>query len=143
MQLHTLQAKKTALTKKKKRIGRGGKRGTYSGRGQKGQRARAGHRIRPAERDLIMRFPKLRGVKNKRKTPRAVTVNVGELARLFPEASELNLTVFVEAGIIRKRNEAVKILGGGEVRKAYAITGIPLSASARKKIEKAGGKAQA
>lgn len=51
---HSLYAKKT-------RVGRGGKRGTTSGKGQKGQKSRSGRRIRPAERDLIIRIPKLRG----------------------------------------------------------------------------------
>jgi len=63
MQLHQLQP--ANKNQKKKRIGRGGKRGTYSGRGVKGQKSRAGRHIRPAERDLIQRLPKLRGQKNK------------------------------------------------------------------------------
>lgn len=65
MQLHELQPLHPA--KNEKRIGRGGKRGTTSGRGTKGQKARSGHRIRPAERDLIQQLPKLRGFKNKPK----------------------------------------------------------------------------
>ena len=68
MQLHTLQPLNSL--KGKKRVGRGGKRGTYSGRGQKGQRSRAGRKIRPAMRDLIQRLPKLRGAGNKRKSKR-------------------------------------------------------------------------
>lgn len=56
-QLHTIQA--LHKLKKKKRIGRGGKRGTFSGRGTKGQKARAGRKIRPAIRDLIQSLPKL------------------------------------------------------------------------------------
>ncbi|KKU11931.1 MAG: hypothetical protein UX16_C0001G0027 [Parcubacteria group bacterium GW2011_GWB1_45_7] len=62
MQLHEL--KPTTVNKGKKRIGRGGKRGTYSGKGMKGQKSRAGRRIRPAIRDLMQRTPKLRGAKN-------------------------------------------------------------------------------
>jgi len=62
MQLHEL--KPTIQNKSKKRIGRGGKRGTYSGRGMKGQKSRAGRKIRPAIRDLMQRTPKLRGAKN-------------------------------------------------------------------------------
>lgn len=65
MQLHELQP--FHATKTEKRIGRGGKRGTTSGRGTKGQKARAGHRIRPAERDLIQQLPKKRGFANKPK----------------------------------------------------------------------------
>lgn len=62
MQLHTLQPKHPL--KSKKRIGRGGKRGTYSGKGVKGQSARAGRKIRPGTRDLIQQIPKLRGARN-------------------------------------------------------------------------------
>lgn len=62
MNLHQL----VPLHKKasKKRIGRGGKRGTYSGKGVKGQKSRAGKRIRPGTRDLIQQIPKLRGSRN-------------------------------------------------------------------------------
>ena len=63
MQLHEL--KPVYKTLRKKRVGRGGKRGTYSGRGQKGQGARAGRKIRPAERDFIQRLPKLRCIGNR------------------------------------------------------------------------------
>ncbi|MCL4405157.1 MAG: hypothetical protein M1361_00055 [Patescibacteria group bacterium] len=63
MQLHDLKPRHARFLKK--RVGRGGKRGTFSGRGTKGQRARAGHKIRPAERDFIQRLPKLRGVGNR------------------------------------------------------------------------------
>lgn len=62
MRLHEVQP--TTVNKSKKRIGRGGKRGTYSGRGMKGQKSRAGRKIRPAIRDLMQRTPKLRGAKN-------------------------------------------------------------------------------
>ena len=62
MQLHTLQP--THPLKDKKRIGRGGKRGTYSGIGVKGQGARAGNKKRPGMRDLIQQIPKLRGARN-------------------------------------------------------------------------------
>ena len=62
MQLHTLQP--THKSQSKKRIGRGGKRGTYSGRGVKGQGARAGNKIRPGSRDLMQQTPKLRGSRN-------------------------------------------------------------------------------
>ncbi|MEK9186632.1 MAG: uL15 family ribosomal protein, partial [Patescibacteria group bacterium] len=63
MQLHQLKPRHRQYPKT--RVGRGGKRGTTSGRGQKGQKSRSGHRIRPAERDYIQRLPKLRGLKNK------------------------------------------------------------------------------
>jgi len=66
MQLHELQP--ITKNKSKKRIGRGGKRGTYSGRGMKGQKARAGRKIRPAIRDLMQRTPKLRGARNRKRS---------------------------------------------------------------------------
>lgn len=137
MQLHTL----TPGTKRKhrKRIGRGGKRGTYSGRGQKGQRARAGHKIRPtAERELIARFPKLRGVKNKPKNDAPVVINIGALSR-FARSGLLNRAILAEEGVIKNSRSPVKILGDGEAKSAFTIQGIPISKSAREKIEKAGG----
>jgi len=66
MQLH--QVKPSHKTKTKKRVGRGGKKGTYSGRGIKGQKARAGAKLKPAIRDLIKKIPKLRGYKFKKKS---------------------------------------------------------------------------
>jgi len=62
MQLHEL--KPDHKNKTKKRIGRGGKRGTFSGKGVKGQKSRAGRKIRPGTRDLIQQIPKLRGARN-------------------------------------------------------------------------------
>ncbi len=138
MQLHDL--KPTYKRKAKKHIGRGGKRGTYSGRGEKGQRKRSGHRIRPAERDLIMRLPKLRGVKNKSLETSTRVINVGELDLAFKDN---NLTVtrklLLTTGRIRKLWDPVKILGNGEVKKAFMIQGIQASKSAKEKIQKAGG----
>lgn len=113
------------------RVGRGGKRGTYSGRGVKGQKARAGHRIRPAERDYIQRLPKMRGYKNKPKSDKSKIVNVGDLEKL------------IKGGVI---NSAVlpntKILGNGELKKIYTVKGVPLSKNAKNKIEAAGGKVE-
>ncbi len=137
MLLNELQPKH-AIRRKQKRVGRGGKRGTTAGRGQKGQRARSGHRIRPAERDLLIRIPKLRGVKNLRKSPEAVVLNVGELSRVFP-AGIIDKKVLMELGIIRSAAVRVKILGAGETKKAFTVSGVELSAEARKKIEAAGG----
>ncbi len=136
MQFHNLRS--GTRRKKQKRVGRGGKRGTTSGRGQKGQRARAGHRIRPASRDLFQRIPKLRGVKHRRVTPRAVPVNVGALARL--NVDEVTPALLLERGFIRTRGVPVKILGGGEIKRAITVKGIPVSKEAKKKIEAVGGK---
>ena len=76
MKLHEL----SSTHKKTKRVGRGGKRGTTSGRGTKGQKSRSGHRMRPAQRDLILRIPKHRGFRNKPQGPEAIVFNVGFLS---------------------------------------------------------------
>lgn len=112
----------------KKRVGRGGKRGTTSGRGTKGQKSRSGHRIRLAKRDLLIRFPKLRGYKNKSIHKKLDIINVGDLEK----SKEI---IFSEKNLGK-----VKILGNGELNKAITVQGIPVSKSAREKIEKAGGK---
>lgn len=134
MQLHNLN--KTSF-RAKKRIGRGGKRGTYSGRGQKGQRSRAGHRIRPAERDTLMKFPKLRGAKNKRSREQAVVLNISDLER-FKETT-ITRKLLLEKGIIAFERDRVKILSMGETKRPFTIEDIEISAKARAKIEKAGG----
>lgn len=114
---------------KKPRVGRGGKRGTTSGKGTKGQKSRAGRRIRPAERDYIQRLPKLRGYKNKPVSPKLRAVNVGDLEKL------------IDGNVVdAKALPNTKILGEGEIKKAFEIKGVPVSESARKKIEAAGGK---
>lgn len=104
----------------KNRVGRGGKRGTTSGKGQKGQKSRSGHRIRPAERDLIQRLPKLRGYRNKSLQKKLPVINVGDLESF-------------------KFDRRVKILGEGEVKKPFHIVNLPVSKSAKAKIEAVGG----
>lgn len=136
MQLHELQP--THKTKKKKRIGRGGKRGVYSGRGVKGQKARAGRKIRPAERDLFLKFPKLRGRKNKSRVSKPLVLSVGDLEKKL-DAGIVNTDILMKSGIIKRRSESVKILGNGEVKKKFTVEGIAVSGSAAEKIVKAGG----
>ena len=130
MQSHTLQ-RNTPLKKKKPRVGRGGKRGHTSGRGQKGQKSRAGHRIRPAEREFIQRLPKLRGVKHKPLREKPAVVNVGDLGKYVREDNVVNQKVL---------GRKVKILGEGSVTKPFMVKGLKVSKSARQKIEAAGGK---
>ena len=109
------------------RVGRGGKRGTTSGRGTKGQKSRSGHVIRPAERDLLIRLPKLRGYRNKSISKKNRGVNVGALEKKED-------TEFSAANLGK-----VKILGSGELKKKISVKGLPVSKSAKEKIEKAGG----
>jgi len=142
MQLHTFKATKT---KKPQRIGRGGKRGSYSGRGVKGQSSRAGRRLRPAERDLIIRLPKLRGYANKEKKVQPTIFNLGDLSMALKSHAGKGPVVLTQdflkaAGLLpmRFRGE-VKLLGNGEIVSAVEVTGIKVSESAKAKIKKAGG----
>jgi large subunit ribosomal protein L15 len=136
MQIHELKTR--YQNRRKKRVGRGGKRGTTSGKGQKGQKSRSGHRIRPADRDIISKLPKLRGVKNKSSIPAATELNVSALGKLAVDG-KLNKKILLEKGIIKKILEEVKVLSNGELKEAVALEGIPVSAGAKAKIEKAGG----
>lgn len=131
--------------KSKKRIARGGKKGTTSGRGTKGQKSRAGHRIRPAERDLIKKIPKLRGRgKNQFKSfaSRKAPVNLSDLEKMFSSGDIVNPKVLIEKGLVMKRGgviPVVKILATGTLTKKLTIQGCNVSASAKVKIEKVKG----
>lgn len=135
-----------SIQKKAQRIGRSGKRGSYSGRGVKGQKSRSGHRIRPAERDLIMRIPKQRGFRNKPKDTIPEVFNLSLLStRLKPYLKgnvpvEVNNELLRTAHLVKKGfNGVAKILGTGEIAFPIAVSGIKVSGSAKMKIEKAGG----
>lgn len=138
MQLH--QLKPETRLKKKKRVGRGGKRGTYSGRGMKGQKSRAGHRIRPAERDLVQRLPKLRGFKFKSIKSKPAVIDIGDLEKKLKD-NIINRQTLLEAGLIRKSDRKIKILGSkkGEIKQSFQIEGLEVSKKLRKLIESAGG----
>jgi len=143
MKLHNL----TSIQKRSQRIGRGGKRGSYSGRGVKGQKSRAGRRIRPAERDLIIRLPKLRGFRNKPKSELSKVFNLGTLSSSLASLSGTGKGIIITkeflktVGLLGKKFRGnVKILGTGEIASPISVHGISVSESARKKIEKAGGK---
>ncbi len=125
MQLHEIKSDNRKY--KKPRVGRGGKRGTTSGKGQKGQKSRSGRRIRPAERDLIQRLPKLRGSNNKSIKNKPLIINVKDLDKLK------KLSVF--------SNIKIKVLGGGEIKKPLPeseyFDGVLMSKKAKEKIENA------
>lgn len=140
MQLHDL--KPTIMRETAKRIGRGGKRGTYSGRGIKGQKARAGHRIRPVLRDLLKKIPKRRGYRFSSRTPAPGVMNVGMLENRFAQGTAISFETLAKHGLItrlQRTKKSVKILGDGTITKALTIKDIPVSASAKSKIEAAGG----
>lgn len=126
--------------KKGKRIGRGGKRGTYSGRGMKGQKARAGRRIKPMVRELILRLPKLRGTGNLRPKERVVfEVNLDQIDKVYQEGEKVSLQSLEQKKLLRipksiKRYQ-VKILGRGQLRKKLIFTAdLAFSERARSKI---------
>ncbi len=146
MQLHELKRKTKA--KSKKRVGRGGLRGKTSGRGHKGQKARAGHSIRPEIRDMIKKLPKLRGhgVNRSRTVNSSVVkptpINLKVLEENFGNGDKVNPKVLVSAGLIDKKKgriPKIKILGTGEITKKLEVSDFTISESAKGKIEKAGG----
>jgi large subunit ribosomal protein L15 len=128
--------------KKIKRIGRGGKRGAYSGRGLKGQKSRAGRKLKPAIREFIKRYPKLRGYRFKGLPPRLAVVNLEVLEKEFKEGEKISPQILLQKRIIRRisgRIPKVKILGTGEITKPLIIENCTTSKSAKEKIEKSKG----
>jgi large subunit ribosomal protein L15 len=140
----------------RKRVGRGmgsGK-GRYSGRGIKGQKARSGsHTMRAGfeggQMPIYMRLGKQRGPYSKDAMPigphrtSTIPVNLRDLDRVFDDGSEVTLEALVEKGLIKNTRTDVKILGQGDLKKKLTVTAHSFSASAREKIEKAGGTATA
>ena len=149
LNLHSL--KPAQPRKDRKRVGRGmgsGK-GRYSGRGIKGQKSRSGSHYMPAgfeggQMPLAMRLPKLRGSTSKDAMPigpfrtYSQPVNVRDLDR-FDAGAEVTVEALKAAGLIRSLRKDVKLLGVGELTKKLTITVHGASATARKKVEKAGG----
>jgi large subunit ribosomal protein L15 len=153
--LNLSNLKPAAPRKARKRIGRGlgsGK-GRYSGRGIKGQKSRSGsHKMRAGfeggQMPTYMRLPKQRGPYSKDAMPvgphrtSTIPVNVSQLER-FDAGAEITVESLVEAGIIKNTRTDVKILGQGELTKKLTVTAHRFSATAREKIEQAGGTANA
>jgi large subunit ribosomal protein L15 len=142
MQSHEL--KPIHRRKKGTRIGRGGKRGCYSGKGIKGQSSRAGRRMKPIIRELIKRYPKLRGYRFKGRNENWTDfiLNLNVLNAKFNSGDRVNLETLVEKRLIsrtKRERIKVKILGEGSISKKLIIEGCGVSADAKKKIEKAGG----
>ena len=150
MNLHTL--KPNTERKKAKRVGRGGKRGTYSGKGTKGQKSRAGSSVRPGFRGgdnrLWQLFPKQRGASGRRASAhphsnqisyvKMPVVNL-DIFNQFKDGQRVNPALLVEQGIIMNRQKKVKILANGELKKKIEFEGFSFSATAKEKIIKAGG----
>jgi large subunit ribosomal protein L15 len=137
--------------KTRKRVGRGlgsGK-GRYSGRGIKGQKSRAGsHKMRAGfeggQMPIYMRMGKQRGATSKDAMPigpfrtSTVPVNVGSLDR-FDDGAEVTPESLVESGLIKNTKTDVKLLGNGELKKKLTVRVHAVSATAREKVEAAGG----
>lgn len=139
LQMHDLKPAPGA-NKDRIRVGRGeGSKGKTSGRGDKGTKKR--YQVRPGfeggQLPLYMRLPKLRGFKNPFKKEYQV-VNMAVLAELFPQGGEITVADLVAKGAVRN-GFPVKVLGDGEVSAAYTLKGVKASASAKSKIEAAGG----
>jgi len=138
MQIH--QLKPNNKTKKSKRVGRGGKRGTYSGRGMKGQKSRAGtHKFAPVIRDLIKKYPKLRGYRNQKTELSYAVVNLGDVDKIYKESEIVNPKTLLEKGLVRRmkgRLPRVKILGVGELKKKLKIEDCEFSKKAKEKYAK-------
>ncbi len=140
IKLHHLRPAPGAKTEKT-RVGRGegGKRGKTAGRGTKGTKARKNvpARFEGGQMPIHMRLPKLRGFKNRFRTEYQ-PVNVGDIARVFPEGGTIGVDDLVAKGLVRK-NELVKVLGNGEVEVKLTVTAHAFSKSATDKITAAGG----
>ncbi len=141
--LHTIKPF-SGSKKKVKRVGRGlGSTGTYSGRGQKGQKARSGGKKGlklMGIRRLLLSTPKSRGFKSPYK--KMVVVNVSDLEKKFKDGDKVTPQTLLEKGLVGKMKAEVKILGDGELKKKLIIEDCAVSASAKEKIEKAGGKVE-
>lgn len=140
MQIH--QIKRNTENRKPAPVGRGGKRGKTSGRGGKGQTARAGNKVRPMLRDAIKKLPKLRGYRFKSIQVKPSLVNIRELEAVVTAGTALTPAVLVELGLVNKTKgnvPKVKILGTGTLTKKLTVSGCAVSASAKAAIEKAGG----
>lgn len=145
MKLHELYPAAGA-TKEVKRIGRGhgSGHGKTAGKGHKGQWARSGGGVRPGfeggQTSLARRMPK-RGFNNIFATEYTV-VNVADLEARFESGAVIDTVALIEAGLVTKVLDGVKVLGNGEITKSFTVKAAKFSKSAKAKIESAGGKAE-
>ncbi len=141
LKVHHLRPAPGAHTKKT-RVGRGeASKGKTAGRGTKGSGARhtMPENFEGGQMPLHMRLPKLKGFKNPFKVSYQV-VNVARLGELFPDGGDVRVEDLVAKGAVRD-GQLVKVLGNGELSVALTVSAHAFSASAREKIEKAGGSA--
>ncbi len=138
MQINTLKARKL---KTRKRVGRGGVNGTYSGKGMKGQKSRSGYSRRATweggRTTLIAATKKNRGFKSR--NAKNQIVNLSILEKKLKDGDTVDLTSLIKAKIVKKVSAPVKILGVGELTKKLTVKDVLVSATAKEKITKAGG----
>ncbi|MGA7676975.1 MAG: 50S ribosomal protein L15 [Dehalococcoidia bacterium] len=145
MQQHNLRPPAGAKHKRK-RVGRGdgSGHGSYSGRGCKGQKSRAGGGVRlgfeGGQLALIKRLPRKRGFVNIFKTEYSI-INVGDL-KVFSPNAEITTKELLEVGLIKSFKYPVKILGDGDIDRPLVVKANKFSAAAEKKIVAAGGKVE-
>ncbi|MFA6269740.1 MAG: uL15 family ribosomal protein [Candidatus Paceibacterota bacterium] len=138
MQLNNL--KKNKSNRKAKQVGRGGARGKTSGRGTKGQNARAGRKKRPEMRDIIKRLPKLRGRgKNflKSRLEENTVVKFSALVEAFKVGETVSPKVLLEKGLVKIRNgkiPKIKILADNQVKKSFIFEGVKVSENVKKLV---------
>jgi len=129
--------------KRRKRVGRGdgSGHGTYSGRGCKGQKSRAGYSRKPGfeggQLPLVRRLPQKRGFTNIFKKEYSV-INISKL-NLFDSGSEVTPEVLVTAGLVKSRRHPVKVLAEGAIDRPLSVKAHKFSTAAKAKIEAAGG----
>ena len=145
MKLHELSPN-PGSTKERKRIGRGpaSGQGKTAGKGHKGQLARAGRGMRAGfeggQMPLQRRLPK-RGFNNIFRTEMTI-VNLSALEERFEDGATIDVAALIEAGLVKKTMDGVKILGNGDITKKFTVIANAFSESAKQKIEAAGGKAE-
>jgi len=144
MQIHELKSKKR---KARKTIGRGGKRGTYSGKGNKGQKARSGASVDPlfegGRSSLIERLKKVRGFKSTH--PKKTVIKLADLDKKFKDGETISIESLIKAGLLDKKDSknGVKILSSGTISKKLTVAkDILFSETAKDAIIKAGGTIQ-
>jgi large subunit ribosomal protein L15 len=141
MRAHTLKPA-PGSTKRRKRVGRGNGsgHGTYCGRGRSGQHQHGS--VRPGfeggQTPLHRRLPLRRGFTRVRRDEYAI-VNVGALDAVFDDGAVITPEMIAEAGLVKKPLDGIRVLGGGEVTKKLQVKAKHFSASAKGKLEKAGG----
>lgn len=129
--------------RKRKGRGRSSGHGKTCNRGHNGEGQRAGRSrkrgFEGGQMPLYRRIPKLDGFRNLNKR-NWLEINIGEIEAVFPDKTELTYEDFRDAGLLHRKMDGIRILGNGEVTKAYTIDAHHATKSATEKIEKAGGK---